>query len=184
LVAATLDGFIAAPDGGIDFFPVSDEYAEVVVRDYPETLPTHIRDAWGVTTEGSRFDTVVSGFATYHEGPKSGYPSPYSHLRQYVVSTRLTAPPHPDITLINGDPVAALRELKRQPGKGIYLCGGGRLAASVIGEIDELVVKRSPIAIGAGIAMFEGRLTPQRFELVDSQTIDIGVTFTRYLRRG
>jgi dihydrofolate reductase len=183
-VAATLDGFIAAPDGSFDFFPYSEEYAEVIASEYPETMPTHVRQAVGVTAEGTRFDTVVSGFATYDVGPKSGFPSPYSHLQQYVVSRRLSEPPHPDIRLISSDPVTAVRELKAQPGKGIYLCGGGKLAAALISEIDELVIKRSPITIGAGIGIFEGAHAPQQFTLTDARTIDIGVTFASYRRVG
>lgn len=180
-VAATLDGFIAGPDGQFDFFPFSDEYAEVVVRDYPETLPTHLRDALGVTAEGTRFDTVISGFATYDVGPRTGYPSPYGHLVQYVVSTRLAEPPHPDIRVISSDPVTAVRELKAGPGaKGIYLCGGGKLASALVSEIDELIVKRSPIVIGAGIPMFDGGVSPQGFAPTHSETIDIGVSFQTY----
>jgi len=179
-VAVTLDGFIAAPDGSFDFFPLSDEYHQHVVEHYPETLPSHVRAALGVTAIGTRFDTVVSGFATYDIGPRAGFPSPYSHLRQYVVSTRLAEPPHPDVRLIGSDPVAAVRALKAEEGKGIYLCGGGRLAATLAPEIDELVVKRSPITIGAGIPMFAGPVPRQQWRLADSHTIDIGVTFATY----
>jgi dihydrofolate reductase len=181
-VAATLDGFIAAPDGSFDFFPVSDEYHQHVVEHYPETLPSHVRSALGVTAVGTRFDTVVSGFATYDVGPRTGFPSPYSHLQQYVVSTRLSEAPHPDVRLISRDPVAAVRRLKGEDGLDIYLCGGGKLAGALAGDIDELIVKRSPISIGAGIAMFEGSFEPQRWQLVDDHTIDIGVTFTTYRR--
>jgi dihydrofolate reductase len=182
LVATTLDGFIAAPDGSFDFFPMSEEYARVLTEDYPETFPTHVRDALGVTDPGTHFDTVVSGFSTYEVGPRSGYPSPYRHLEQYVVSTRLTEPPHPDVRLISTDPVAAVRELKARDGLGIYLCGGGKLASALISEIDELVLKQSPIVIGAGIGLFEGGFPAQRFELVRARTIDIGVTFATYRR--
>jgi dihydrofolate reductase len=182
-VAATLDGFIARPDGQFDFFPFSDEYADVVARDYPETLPTHLRQALGVTAEGTRFDTVISGFATYDVGPRTGYPSPYGHLVQYVVSTRLTEAPHPDIRLVSSDPLTAVKDLKAGPGtKGIYLCGGGKLASTLAPEIDELIIKRSPIVIGAGIPMFDGPVPLQRFEPTHSATIDIGVSFQTYRR--
>lgn len=181
-VAVTLDGFIAAPDGSFDFFPFSRQYQELVVSDYPETLPTHIRTALGVTDMGRHFDTVVSGFATYDVGPKSGFPSPYSHLRQLVVSTRLASPPHPDIEVISSDPLAAVRQLKAEDGLGIYLCGGGRLAAALITEIDELVLKVSPMVIGAGVPLFARGFPPQQFVLAESRTIDIGVTFATYRR--
>jgi dihydrofolate reductase len=184
LAAVTLDGYIAAPDGSFDFFPMSEEYARLVAEEYPETMPTHVRSALGITAPGTRFDTVVSGFATYDVGPRSGFPSPYSHLEQYVVSTRLEAPPHPEIKLIRADPVAAVRELKAADGKGIYLCGGGRLASALVAEIDELILKQSPVVIGAGIGLFAEGFDPQRFTLVEARTIDIGVTFATYRRTG
>jgi dihydrofolate reductase len=184
LAAVTLDGYIAAPDGSFDFFPMSEEYARLVAEEYPETMPTHVRSALGITAPGTRFDTVVSGFATYDVGPRSGFPSPYSHLQQYVVSTRLEAPPHPEIKLIRADPVAAVRELKAADGKGIYLCGGGRLASALVAEIDELILKQSPVVIGAGIGLFAEGFDPQRFTLVEARTIDIGVTFATYRRTG
>jgi len=77
-----------------------------------------------------------------------------------------------------------VRALKAEEGKGIYLCGGGRLAASLAPEIDELVVKRSPITIGAGIPMFASPVPLQQWRLTDSHTIDIGVTFGTYRRAG
>ena len=184
LAAVTLDGYIAAPDGSFDFFPMSEEYARLVAEEYPETMPTHVRSALGITAPGTRFDTVVSGFATYDVGPRSGFPSPYSHLQQYVVSTRLEAPPHPEIKLIRADPVAAVRELKAADGKGIYLCGGGRLASALVAEIDELILKQSPVVIGAGIGLFAEGFDPKPFTLVEARTIDIGVTFTTYRRAG
>jgi len=179
-VATTLDGFIAGPDGRYDFFEMSEAYLQLIVEEYPETLPSHVRAALGVTAPGTRFDTVISGFATYDVGPKAGFPSPYSHLEQYVVSTRLDAAPHPDIQLISGDPVAAVRRLKSRPGRGIYLCGGGKLAAALVTEIDELVIKRSPIVIGAGISLFDGGVPLQRFEPVESRSVDGGATFAAY----
>ena len=182
LVACSLDGFIAAPDGSIDAFPTSDEYAAYVLQHFPETVPTHLRSVLGVTGPGRQFDTVVSGYRTYAVGPDTGHPSPYSHLEQHVVSRRLRTPPHPDIHLIADDPVAAVRRLKARDGAGIYLCGGGRLAATLVGEIDRLVLKRCPIVLGAGIPLFAGPFDPVAFAPVDCHTIDIGVSFVTYER--
>ena len=181
-VAVTLDGFIAAPDGNADFFAPSDKYLQVIAEDYPETLPSHVRDALGVTAGGTRFDTVISGFATYQIGPDAGFPSPYRHLEQFVVSSRLREPPHPEVSLISTDPAGAVSDLKSRPGLGIYLCGGGKLASALVTEIDELIIKRSPIVIGAGIGLFAGGFDVQRFVPTESRRVDIGVTFDSYIR--
>ena len=49
-----------------------------------------------------------------------------------------------------------LRELKRQPGSGIWLCGGAELAAAILPEIDELILKVNPVLFGAGIPLIAG----------------------------
>jgi hypothetical protein len=64
-LGSSLDGFIAAPDGSIDAFPVTQDVIEFMAADYPETLPTHLREQLGVTAPGRRFDTVVMGRNTY-----------------------------------------------------------------------------------------------------------------------
>ena len=182
LVACSLDGFIAASDGSIDAFPISDEYAAHVLQHYPETVPSHLRSALGVTGPGRQFDTVLSGYRTYAVGLDTGHASPYSHLEQHVVSRRLRTPPHPDIHLIADEPVTAVQRLKAREGAGIYLCGGGQLAATLVGEIDRLVLKRCPIVLGSGIPLFSGQFDPVAFAPVDVHTIDIGVSFVTYER--
>ncbi len=37
LVAASIDGFIAGPDGSIDMFPIDQEYLGMLMARYPET---------------------------------------------------------------------------------------------------------------------------------------------------
>jgi hypothetical protein len=60
-VGVSLDGFIAAPDGSIDAFPVTEDVMAFIAEQYPETLPTHVRKQLGITAPGTRFDTVVMG---------------------------------------------------------------------------------------------------------------------------
>lgn len=179
-VGVTLDGFIAAPDGSADFFPVDPELLGVLAAEYPETLPTQAREQLGVTAAGTRFDTVIMGRATYEPALQAGIVSPYAHLRQYVVSGSLRADPAVEVA---ADPVALVRRLKQEPGRGLWLAGGGRLAGSVLAEIDELVVKRYPLVLGAGIPMIvAGRPEPLPFTATDVRTLAGGATITTYAR--
>lgn len=180
-VASTIDGFIAAPDGDFDFFPVEPDLVEWISRTYPETIPTHLRLALGLGDVPNRtFDTVVMGRGTYAPGPASGFPSPYSHLRQYVFAHGLAAPD--DVTVVEGDPVAFVRELKAQDGSGIYLAGGGDLAGQLRGEIDELVVKLNPLLAGAGVPVLRHEFAPQRLTLTAAEPLPSGVVVLRYRR--
>ncbi|WP_433061638.1 dihydrofolate reductase family protein [Dactylosporangium sp. CS-033363] len=81
------------------------------------------------------------------------------------------------------DSLALVRELKRQDGLGIWLCGGGRLAAALLPEIDELVVKQYPVVVGAGLPLFAGRYGPLPFALDDAETFASGAVILRYARR-
>ncbi|HEX8761324.1 MAG TPA: hypothetical protein VF734_15415 [Pseudonocardiaceae bacterium] len=63
--------------------------------------------------------------------------------------------------IVSGDPTAKVRELKTAVGDlGIYLAGGSQLAATLLPEIDELVVKLYPVVAGAGISLFSTGFDP------------------------
>ena len=181
-VAATLDGFIAGPDGQFDFFPFEGDLAAAILADYPETMPTPARKPLGVAdVPHQRFDTVLMGRGTYEPGLAAGVGSPYAHLRQLVFSRSLAAA-HPDVELVQGDAIEVVRRLKQEPGLGIWLCGGGHLASQLLSEIDELVIKRNPLVIGSGVPLFDGAFDPTGFEPVSTRTFDGGVVMSSYRR--
>lgn len=182
-VAVSLDGFIAAPDGRCDFFLVEgDHMAELTAR-RPETVPTTWREAAGLAgAENKKFDTVVMGRTTYEAGVADGNPSPYSHMRQYVFSRTLAEAADPAVRVVSTDPLEKIRALKRQAGKDIWLCGGGSLAAALQPEIDELVLKINPVAVGSGVPLFHGGFQPVRYRLRDSGVFDSGVMTVTYAR--
>lgn len=184
-VASTIDGFIATGDGSVDFFPVGGDHVPVITAQYPETLPTKVREAQGLDKPATTFDTVLMGRRTHDFGVRTGTSSPYAHLRQFVVSTTLPEDPDPDVELIAGDPLARVRELKREPGLGIWLCGGGVLAQALLPEIDQIFLKLHPIVLGSGRALFGpgSRLPePHRFRVLTSRVFEDGVTFVKYVR--
>ena len=171
--------YIAGPDGQYDFLPFGGEEAAAILADFPETMPTPAREPLGIADRTARrFDTVIMGRATYDPGLKMGWTSPYAHLEQYVVSRTLVSP-DPAVTVV-GDPAALVRELKRQDGLDIWLCGGGKLAAALLDEIDELIIKRHPIVLGGGIPLFDGPFTPTNFVPVATRTFDSGLTITTF----
>lgn len=181
-VAAGIDGFIAAPDGRADFFPVAADMMEHLNARMPETVPTAYRPHAGLDGAANlRFDTVLMGRRTYEAGLDDGVASPWRHLRQYVVSSTLTEIAEPEVTPA-GDPTALVRRLKGKDGLGIWLSGGGKLAASLLPEIDELIVKRYPVVIGAGIPLFAGDFHPHSFALTETRTFSNDATVCTYAR--
>ncbi|KAA1419808.1 dihydrofolate reductase [Mumia zhuanghuii] len=176
LVAVSIDGYIAGPSDEVDFFPSSDAYAAWMLEEYPDVLPSLGRTQVGLTDAPNRhFDTVVMGRRTYEPGLALGMASPYPHLRQYVVSStqeELSA----DVTIVRDDPLALVRGLKAEDAPlDVYLAGGSRLAATVLPEIDRIVVKRYPVVAGAGISAFGGApFAPVSFDLTDLTTFPGG----------
>ncbi|MFI1099130.1 dihydrofolate reductase family protein [Streptomyces melanogenes] len=183
-IALSIDGFIAAPDGSYDFYPLSEEFVGFMAADFPETLPTAPRRALGVDeAPNRRYDTVVMGRGTYEPALKEGITSPYAHLRQIVFSRSLGASPDLAVEVVSGDPVAFVRELKREEGLDIYLCGGADLAGQLVDEIDELVIKSYPIVMGAGIPLFRAEFAPRSFVPTDSRSFENGTVVTTYARK-
>jgi dihydrofolate reductase len=129
VVGATVDGFIAGPAGEIDFYPLTDDVVALLAAELADTLPAHVRTQLGVTGPPRRFDTVVMGRATYEPALEFNITSPYAPRRQLVVSRTLDDAPDPEVEIVRGDPVAAVRAVKAEAGGDILLVGGGRLAA-------------------------------------------------------
>ncbi|MFF8939468.1 dihydrofolate reductase family protein [Streptomyces paradoxus] len=189
-IAVTLDGRIAGPKGEYDFFPAGTEeqsaaYSAWANTLYPETVPTAYRADAGLADAPNRyFDTVVMGAGTYRAPLDQGITNPYAHLRQYVISSTLARDADPAVTVVPGDPIALVRELKREQGTdlNIWLCGGGGLAGALLPEIDELVVKNYPVVAGAGIPAFDGAFDPTVFDVAERTAFPNGVTLTRLTR--
>ncbi len=180
-VAVTLDGYIAGPDGQIDAFQAEPAMMEHIVEHYPETLPTPARNHLGIDGPGRRFDAVVMGRGTYQLGLDEGLTSPYAHLDQTVFSASIDPSVDPGVTITDEDPVAVVERLKADAGAGVWLCGGGQLAGTLVDQIDELIVKRQPQLFGTGRPMIAGHYRPTDFELVERQSIG-SASVERYRR--
>ncbi len=186
-VAASLDGFIARPDGSTDCFP-GDLQTENVT-DYLYTL-------------AAEYDTVLMGRDTYAVGQKFGVTDPYPMLETYVFSRTLKTSPDPRVHLVAEDAAGVVRGLKARTGGGtdwsgvvrgaqartakdIYLCGGGRLAHTLFAEglIDEVQVKLNPVLLGAGKPLVEGLPGDVTLELMSTKSYRSGVVLLRYAVR-
>ncbi|MFI0481626.1 dihydrofolate reductase family protein [Actinomadura sp. 9N215] len=182
-VAVSIDGYIAGPGGEVDFYPLGDDMAAWINERYPETLPTHVRAHVGLEdAPNKRFDTLVMGLGTYQPALDINVTSPYAHLRQYVASTTLDEIADPSVELVR-DPGGIVRELKAEDGDlDIWLCGGGRLAAALLPEIDELIIKSYPVVAGSGVPALSGGFRPTLFAPTERRSFDNGAQVTWFTR--
>jgi dihydrofolate reductase len=181
-VACSIDGYIAHQDGSHDGFSQDSEYLADIVATFPETIPAHLHDVMGVKGENQWFDTVLMGRRTYEVGLNVGVTNPYPHLKQYLFSRSMRESPDAAVELVSEDAIALVKKLKHESGKGIWLCGGANLAATLSSEqlIDQLILKINPFLMGAGIPLFSEPIAQTALKLTDSKTYSNGVLVLHY----
>ena len=135
-VAASLDGYIAGPNGEFDWIPSDPtvDFAAVFAN----------------------VDTVLLGRRSYELTRQMGGGPWGADMRVYVFSTTLRAEDHPGVTVVSADAAAAVDALRREDGAGdIWLFGGGALFGSLLaaGQVDAIEVTVVPILLGGGVPL-------------------------------
>jgi class 3 adenylate cyclase/dihydrofolate reductase len=137
---------------------------------------------------------ILMGRVTYEifaafwpTAPKDeGFADRMNDIPKYVVSKTLESASWKNTTVIKGDPVEAITELKQEPGGDIVLYGSGDLFNSIIHHdvIDEYRIMVFPVLLGSGKRLFKdaGDTTP--LELVDTRTFESGVSVLTYQPAG
>jgi dihydrofolate reductase len=103
-------------------------------------------------------DTVLMGRITYEQAVRQGMRA-YPRLRNYVISRTLQAADYPEVTIAGKGAERIVAEQRDEPGKDIWLCGGGVLFNSLLaaGLVDTVELGVSPILLGrAGIPVLAG----------------------------
>jgi dihydrofolate reductase len=167
----TLDGYIARPNGAIDFL--------------------HPPKGYSMTALFAAIDTVVMGRKTFDEAVKLGGGSykPPIKLPTYVFSKSKPVGERDGIVFTNQTPATLVDNIRSQPnGKNIFLLGGGELARSFLQDdvVDELHIGVYPVLLGEGIPLFPTAFPQRDFKLLDSKTYQpegfLELTYARTLR--
>jgi dihydrofolate reductase len=100
--------------------------------------------------------------------------------KKYVVSRTLDGVDW-NAELIRGDPGAAVRRLKQEPGSGLFV-GGMKLAQALteLGLIDEYEFLVHPRLAGHGPTLFSGLSQRADLKLVSREELGSGVVALRY----
>jgi dihydrofolate reductase len=140
-VGASVDGFIARPDGGLDFLDAGGSEA----HGYEEFIATVDTILIGRKT----FETVL-GFGVW----------PYGERRVVVLSSQAvdlaTATARGGrVEQMSGPPGEIVSRLQAAGARHVYVDGGVTIQGFLrAGMIDRLVVSRVPVLIGSGIPLF------------------------------
>lgn len=103
-------------------------------------------------------------------------------VEKYVVSSTLTEPGWEPTTVLGGNPVAAVRELKERPGQDIVVTGSITLthALAAAGLVDEYRLFTYPVVQGRGRRLFPDGMEVPRLRRLDATSFRNGVTFAAY----
>ena len=100
--------------------------------------------------------TTYEYFAASFSPPSGPYLERINEMRKYVFSSTLTTADWNNSTIIPGDPVAAVRDLKQQGDGHLVIYGYGQLAQTLLenGLVDQLNFVISPVMVGSGTTLF------------------------------
>jgi dihydrofolate reductase len=165
-IGTSADGYIARPDGDLEW---------LTSRPAPPGF-------YGMDTFMKSIDTKVLGRKTYEASLRLG--AKFESKTRTIVFSRQAPPADapPGVEFVSGAIGPFVSRLREQPGKHIWLMGGGDLIASFLDEqaIDEFVITVAPVFIGDGIPLIARRHRHVPLELHSVDRFENGVVQLHY----
>ena len=174
----SLDGFVARPDGALDWVLIDEELHTFINDQERET---------GLYVYGRSLYEVMRYWQTADQDPTIlDFERGFAHIWQAkpkIVFSSTLEEVEGNTQLIRKDAVAEIRRLKQAPGGSIDV-GGPTLAAALIQHdlIDEYKLFLNPVILGEGIPFLPAGVTTRHLKLVETRPFQSGVVYLRYQR--
>jgi dihydrofolate reductase len=164
-VGISLDGYIARPDGSVDFLFMPKDYS---MGPFFKTVDVAIMGR-------KTYDDVMKMTAGKFDG---------QGLECYVMSRTLSPGKRGGATFVNEDVKKFVAGLRKKVGKNIWLMGGGELAREFLklDLVDELYLGVLPVLIGEGRPLFPAGFPELAFALIENKTYSMGMISLKYER--
>jgi dihydrofolate reductase len=171
-IATSLDGFIARPDGSLDWL----------------ILPEHQGEDHGYTAFIQTMDAIIMGRGTY-DSVRGFDPWPYD--KPVLVLSRQLAGTEPPpalrgkLAFADLSPQAAMDHLANDGAARVYV-DGGQIVQSFLraGLVSDMVISRIPVLIGEGRRLFGATGGDIPFTHEETRSFPSGLVQSRYRLRG
>lgn len=159
-VACSLDGYIAGPDDGFEWITAE---------------PTFDFEALY-----EQFDTLLMGRHTYEIVRDAG--ESFRGKQVVVASRSLEAVKDPGVEVVGGGLEDRIRRLRAEPGRDIWLYGGGMLFSQLLAWnlVDRVEPAITPILLGAGVPFLPSPSARRRLRLVGNRVYPSGMVLLEY----
>jgi dihydrofolate reductase len=165
-IGASADGYIARPDGDLEW---------LTSRPAPAGF-------YGMNAFMKSIDTTLLGRKTYEVSLGMG--AKFDSGSRTIVFSRHARPADvpPGVEFVSGAIGPFVSRLREQPGKDIWLMGGGEIIASFLDEqaIDEFVISVAPVFIGDGIPLIARRSRHVSLDLHSVERFEDGLVQLHY----
>lgn len=173
-MVASLDGFIARKDGGVDWLETADHF------DGGDTMTAETAAAFLKT-----IDCYVMGSRTYETAlnfEANGQGWAYGTKPTFVLTSRELRKTRDTVEFYSGDLARLVNERLRPRFRSIWVVGGGAVSGECLrlGLADEVRYSIMPILIGDGIPFFEGLDRDAALHLAEVKAYDTGMVALRY----
>ena len=170
-MAITLDGFVAGPNGEMDWlFSASDEKSRAYIDDLLNKSDHILLGR-----------NMAPGFLDYWPKDKTELGAKINKLPKTIFSKTLNKVEWPDVTVAK-DIVSEIARLKSEPGKNLILYGGASLVQSFINLnlIDEYHFVVVPIIIGKGLPLLANLKSTTKLKLAKTTANSLGIVILNY----